>query len=184
MNETQGDQLMARKLAKQQGARPKMHQNVSGMSQQGLHSVGSVATGAASIMGTSSNSRGMSAPNVVNVHQQLYGGDQHLKGKPPPTQAMNLPEEEHHVAQKAAASRAHHAAVLREHCTTNPHIDSLTSNRNTLYQAWPQDPEYLQQQLSLLQHELTEKDKDLNRAHSEIRMLQHESMCFLFFVFY
>ena len=48
--------------------------------------------------------------------------------------------------------------------------------RQAMYDAWPDDPHYLQQQLSLIRQELMEKEEQLQRAHTDVRLLTSECM--------
>ena len=87
----------------------------------------------------------------------------------PPAQAK--------VDAEAAASKgiAEQAKAAREKHSARHNLES-TRQRQAVYEAWPDDKHYLQQQLALIRQELAEKDQQLSRANSEVRLLTAEGL--------
>eukprot|EP01061_Rhynchopus_euleeides_P008093 TRINITY_DN17136_c0_g1_i1.p1 TRINITY_DN17136_c0_g1~~TRINITY_DN17136_c0_g1_i1.p1 ORF type:complete len:360 (+),score=122.92 TRINITY_DN17136_c0_g1_i1:99-1082(+) len=142
---SQGDHMMARKLAKQQSMRT-VGRHASAASAGVLQSVPSLA---------------LSMPRVSTVltESPVPHGNAFVPNAPPTSVQL--------------ADMAENASTARQKHMQRHNIDA-SQQRQAVYDAWPDDKHYLQQQLSLIRQELMEKDEQLQRAHTDIRLLNAE----------
>eukprot|EP01064_Diplonema_japonicum_P007757 TRINITY_DN15395_c0_g1_i1.p2 TRINITY_DN15395_c0_g1~~TRINITY_DN15395_c0_g1_i1.p2 ORF type:complete len:314 (+),score=69.55 TRINITY_DN15395_c0_g1_i1:1632-2573(+) len=101
----------------------------------------------------------MGVPHTPSVTLQGQHQQQGVGIQPPRRPPQNVYEQD--------------AAALRERHLQNHSIDP-SKQRQALYNSWPDDKKYLEQQVALLQHELSEKDKQLQRSHTDIKMMECE----------
>ncbi|KAJ9469190.1 hypothetical protein DIPPA_57151 [Diplonema papillatum] len=93
----------------------------------------------------------------------------HLMARKQAAQQVHVPSR----TFDASPSQAQQAAAIRKLVMQQNNLDS-SKQREAIYSSWPDDKQYLQQQVALLQQELTEKDDQLKRAQTDISMLRSE----------
>ncbi|KAJ9469188.1 hypothetical protein DIPPA_57151 [Diplonema papillatum] len=95
----------------------------------------------------------------------------HLMARKQAAQQVHVPSR----TFDASPSQAQQAAAIRKLVMQQNNLDS-SKQREAIYSSWPDDKQYLQQQVALLQQELTEKDDQLKRAQTDISMLRSERL--------